>query len=136
MVRSVFGMEGSIMGQIRHGCAPTTQAIKATIQRSQAMNAAPSREDGIKVKTVAKWRKRETLDNRKTGLMEPSLTELGLTELGLTELGLTVLNPAEETMVVALGVIRCFRLMIACMLCNLLAQNVPSVSDKCVLAHS
>jgi hypothetical protein len=129
-------MEGSIMGQIRHGCAPTTQAIKATIQRSQAMNAAPSREDGIKVKTVAKWRKRETLDNRKTGLMEPSLTELGLTELGLTELGLTVLNPAEETMVVALGVIRCFRLMIACMLCNLLAQNVPSVSDKCVLAHS
>ena len=126
MVRSVFGMEGSIMGQIRHGCAPTTQAIKATIQRSQAMNAAPSREDGIKVKTVAKWRKRETLDNRKTGLMEPSLTELGL----------TVLNPAEETMVVALGVIRCFRLMIACMLCNLLAQNVPSVSDKCVLAHS
>ena len=90
------------------------------------MNAAPSREDGINVKTVAKWRKRETLDNRKTGLMEPSLTELGL----------TVLNPAEETMVVALGVIRCFRLMIACMLCNLLAQNVPSVSDKCVLAHS
>ena len=96
------------MGQIRHGCAPTTQAIKATIQRSQAMNAAPSREDGIKVKTVAKWRKRETLDNRKTGLMEPSLTEPGL----------TVLNPAEETMVVALGVIRCFRLMIACMLCT------------------
>jgi hypothetical protein len=114
------------MGKIRHVCAPTTQAIKATIQRSQAMNAAPSREDGINVKTVAKWRKRETLDNRKTGLMEPSLTELGL----------TVLNPAEETMVVALGVIRCFRLMIACMLCNLLAQNVPSVSDKCVLAHS
>ena len=96
------------MGQIRHGCAPTTQAIKATIQRSQAMNAAPSREDGINVKTVAKWRERETLDNRKTGLMEPSLTELGL----------TVLNPAEETMVVALGVIRCFRLMIACMLCT------------------
>jgi len=90
------------------------------------MNAAPSREDGINVKTVAKWRERETLDNRKTGL----------TELGLTELGLTVLNPAEETMVVALGVIRCFRLMIACMLCNLLAQNVPSFSDKCVLAHS
>ena len=101
------------MGQIRHGCAPTTQAIKATIQRSQAMNAAPSHEDGIKVKTVAKWRKSETLDNRKTGLMEPSLTELGLTELGLT-----VLNPAEETMVVALGVIRCLRLMIACMLCT------------------
>ena len=91
------------MGQIRHGCAPTTQAIKATIQRSQAMNAAPSREDGINVKTVAKWRERETLDNRKTGLTEP---------------GLTVLSPAEETMAVALGVIRCFRLIIASMLCT------------------
>ena len=96
------------MGQIRHGCAPTTQAIKATIQRYQAMNAAPSREDGINVKTVAKWRERETLDNRKTGLTEP----------GLTEPGLTVLNPAEETMAVALGVIRCFRLIIASMLCT------------------
>ena len=51
------------------------------------MNAAPSREDGIKVKTVAKWRKRETLDNRKTGL-----TELGLTELGLTEPGLSLIH--------------------------------------------
>ena len=96
-------MESSIMGQIRHGCAPTTQAIKATIQRYQAMNAAPSREDGINVKTVAKWRERETLDNRKTGLTEP---------------GLTVLNPAEETMAVALCVIRCFRLIIASMLCT------------------
>jgi hypothetical protein len=92
------------------------------------MNAAPSREDGINVKTVAKWRERETLDNRKTGLTEPGLTEPGLTEPGLTEPGLTepgltepgltVLNPAEETMAVALGVIRCFRLIIASMLCT------------------
>jgi hypothetical protein len=27
-----FGMEGSIMGQVRHGCATTTHAIRATIQ--------------------------------------------------------------------------------------------------------
>jgi hypothetical protein len=73
-------MDGSIMGQIRHGCAPTTQAIKATIQRSQAMNAAPSREDGINVKTVAKWRKRETLEDRKTGPTEPRSTVLSSSE--------------------------------------------------------
>ena len=51
--------------------------------------------------------------------MEPSLTEPGL----------TVLNPAEETMVVALGVIRCFRLIIACMLCT-----VDPISDAFFIA--
>ena len=33
-------MEGSIMGQVLHGCATTTHAIRATIQRSQATTAA------------------------------------------------------------------------------------------------
>ena len=37
------------MGQVLHGCATT---------------AALSRELGINVKTVAKWRKRETLEDR------------------------------------------------------------------------
>jgi hypothetical protein len=42
------------MGQIRHGSATTTHAIRAAIQRSQATNAALSRQLGINVKTVAK----------------------------------------------------------------------------------
>ncbi|NYI28220.1 transposase-like protein [Sulfitobacter geojensis] len=50
------------MGQVRHGCATTTHAVRAAIQRSQATNAALSRELGINVKTVSKWRKRETLE--------------------------------------------------------------------------
>jgi len=79
-------MEGSIMGQIRHGSATTTHAVRAAIQRSQATNASLSRELGINVKTVAKWRKRETLEDRKTGPTEPSST---------------VLSAAEEAMVVA-----------------------------------
>ena len=74
------------MGQIRHGCATTTHAIRAAIQRSQATNAALGRQLGINVKTVAKWRKRETLEDRKTGPGEPCST---------------VLSQDEEAMVVA-----------------------------------
>ncbi len=55
------------MGQIRHGCVTTTHAIRATIQRSQVSNAELSRELGINVKTVAKWRKRQTVEDKKTG---------------------------------------------------------------------
>ena len=74
------------MGQILHGCATTTHAIRAAIQRSQASNAALSRQLGINAKTVAKWRNRETLEDRKTGPSEPRST---------------VLSQDEEAMVVA-----------------------------------
>ena len=74
------------MGQVRHGSATTTFAVRAAIQRSQASTAALSRELGINPKTVAKWRKRETVEDRKTGPKEPRST---------------VLSEAEEAMVVA-----------------------------------
>ena len=45
------------MGQVRHGSATTTYAVRAAIQRSQASRAQLSREFGINPKTVAKWRK-------------------------------------------------------------------------------
>jgi 2,4-dienoyl-CoA reductase-like NADH-dependent reductase (Old Yellow Enzyme family) len=48
------------MGQVRHGSATTTHAVRAAIQRSQASLAQLSRELGINPKTVAKWRKRAT----------------------------------------------------------------------------
>lgn len=44
------------MGQILHGSAKTTHAVRALIQRSKASNVAFSRELGIKVKKVVKWR--------------------------------------------------------------------------------
>jgi len=56
-------MEGGSVGQVRHGSATTTHAIRAAIQRSQASLAALSRELGINPKTVAKWRKRQTLED-------------------------------------------------------------------------
>jgi hypothetical protein len=37
-------MEGSHMGQVRHGSATTTHAVRAAIQRSQASLTALSRE--------------------------------------------------------------------------------------------
>ncbi|HRW60434.1 MAG TPA: IS481 family transposase, partial [Defluviicoccus sp.] len=74
------------MGQVRHGSATTTHAVRAAIQRSQASLAQLSREFGINPKTVAKWRKRATVEDMKTGPSEPRST---------------VLSEAEEAMVVA-----------------------------------
>lgn len=68
------------MGQVRHGCATTTHAIRSAIQRSQASNAAPSRALGINVETVAKRRKRQTVEDRKTGSSEPHSTRLSEAE--------------------------------------------------------
>ena len=64
------------MGQVRHGSATTTYAVRAAIQRSQASLATLSRELGINPKTVAKWRKRQTVDDLKTGPKEPRSTVL------------------------------------------------------------
>ena len=55
------------MGQFRYGSATTTHAVRAAIQRSQASIAELSRELGINPKTVAKWRKLQTVEDRKTG---------------------------------------------------------------------
>lgn len=74
------------MGQVRHGSATTTHAVRAAIQRSQASLAALSQELGINPKTVAKWRKRTTVEDLKTGPREPRST---------------VLSECEEAMIVA-----------------------------------
>jgi len=58
------------MGQVLHGSAATTHAIRAAIQRSQASIAELSRRYGINPKTVAKWRKRETVDDAPMGPKE------------------------------------------------------------------
>ncbi len=74
------------MGQVRHGSATTTHAVRAAIQRSQASTAELSRQFGINPKTVAKWRKRQTLEDLKTGPKAPRST---------------VLSEEEEAVVVA-----------------------------------
>ena len=68
------------MGQILHGCATTTHAVRAAIQRSQASVAALSRIYGINPKTVRKWRERANVEDRKTGPREPRSSVLSLEE--------------------------------------------------------
>ena len=58
------------MGQILHGCAATTHAVRAAIQRSQASIAALSAKYGINPKTVAKWKKRVGVDDAPMGPKE------------------------------------------------------------------
>lgn len=46
------------MGQIRHGCARTTAAVRRTIQNSQESLRGLAERYDINPKTVAKWKKR------------------------------------------------------------------------------
>lgn len=64
------------MGQIRHGSATTTHAVRAAIQRSKASAKELSETYGINPKTVLKWRNRETVEDRKTGPKDPRSTVL------------------------------------------------------------
>jgi hypothetical protein len=64
------------MGKVRHGSAATTHAVKAAIQPSQASLSQLSQELGINPKTVAKWRKRTTFEDIKTGPTAPRSTVL------------------------------------------------------------
>jgi transposase InsO family protein len=66
------------MGQILHGCATTTEAIRRTIQNSQESLRALSKRYGINPKTVAKWRKRSSVADLPTGPKEPKSTALSI----------------------------------------------------------
>ena len=46
------------MGQVLHGCATTTHAVRAALQRSKASLKDLAAQHGLNPKTVAKWRKR------------------------------------------------------------------------------
>jgi transposase-like protein len=46
------------MGQILHGSARTTEAVRRAIQHSQASLRDLARRFGVNPKTIAKWRKR------------------------------------------------------------------------------
>ena len=87
------------MGQVLHGSATTTHAIRAAIQRSKASLQALSERYGINPKTVAKWRMRTSLEDRPMGPKVPRST---------------VLSTDEETLIVAFRRHTCCRSMIAC----------------------
>src|SRR5215212_7831494 len=73
-------MEGCAMGQILHGSARTTEAIRRAIQHSQESLRALAKRHGIDPKTVAKWRGRGSVADQRTGPKEPRSTVLTLEE--------------------------------------------------------
>ena len=77
------------MGQVLHGSAKTTHAIRAELQRSQASVASLARKYGINEKTVLKWRHRQSVEDM---------------PMGPKERHSTVLSPMEEAAIVALRV--------------------------------
>lgn len=71
------------MGQVLHGCAATTHAVRKAIQRSSASNATLSRTYNINPKTVAKWKKRDDVRDAPMGPKQPRSTVLSTEEEAL-----------------------------------------------------
>jgi transposase InsO family protein len=66
------------MGQVLHGSATTTEAIRRAIQNSQESLRSLSRRYGINQKTVAKWKKRGFVCDLATGPRDPKSTVLSV----------------------------------------------------------
>ena len=66
------------MGQVLHGSATTTEAVRRAIQHSQESLRSLSKRYGINQKTVAKWKKRSSTADLKTGPKEPKSTILSV----------------------------------------------------------
>jgi transposase-like protein len=68
------------MGQVLHGCATTTEAVRRAIQHSQESLRALAKRFWIDPKTVAKWRKRTSVSDLPTGPKRPRSTVLSVEE--------------------------------------------------------
>ena len=64
------------MGQILHGSATTTEAVRRAIQNSQASLRELAGRYGVNPKTVAKWRQRTSTVDAPMGPKEPHSTVL------------------------------------------------------------
>jgi transposase InsO family protein len=68
------------MGQVLHGSATTTEALRRAIQNSQESLRQLATRYGINQKTVAKWKNRESVADRRTGPKDPHSTVLTMEE--------------------------------------------------------
>jgi hypothetical protein len=75
------------VGQILHGGATTTEAVRPAIQHSQESLRGLEKRYGVNPKTVAKWKARSSVSDLPTTPREPRST---------------VLSAEEEAVVVAL----------------------------------
>jgi transposase len=74
------------MGQVLHGCARTTEAVRRAIQLQQESVRTLARRYGVSPATVQKWRKRTTTSDAAMGPKDPRST---------------VLTPEQEAIIVA-----------------------------------
>ena len=74
------------MGQVLHGCAHTTEAVRRAIQLQQESTRSLARRFGVSPTTIPTWRKRTTTADAAIGPKQPCST---------------VLMPEQEAMVVA-----------------------------------
>ncbi len=66
------------MGQVLHGSATTTAAVRRAIQHSQESLRALATRYGVNQKTIAKWRQRGSVDDRPAGPKQAKSTVLSV----------------------------------------------------------
>src|SRR4029077_3707831 len=71
---------GGIMGQVLHGSATTTHAVRTAIQRSKAPLKDLAARYGLNRKTVVKWRRRAFIHDAPMGPKSPRSTVLTIEE--------------------------------------------------------
>lgn len=71
------------MGQVLHGSATTTEAIRRAIQNSQASIRSLAKQYGINPKTVAKWKQRAIVQDAPMGPKQAHSTVLSTEEEAL-----------------------------------------------------
>lgn len=74
---------GGPMGQVLHGSAKTTYAVRRAIQRSKATIAELAETYGVNPKTVMKWRQRPSVEDLPMGPQSPRSTVLSVEEEAL-----------------------------------------------------
>ncbi len=68
------------MGQVLHGSATTTHAVRSAIQKSDATIKELSTRYNINPKTVMKWKKRSSVEDQPMGRKNPRSTVLTVAE--------------------------------------------------------
>ena len=68
------------MGQVLHGSARTTEAVRRAIQHSKESLRALAKRHGVNQKTVAKWKKRTAVKDLPTGPKDAHSTVLSIEE--------------------------------------------------------
>ena len=68
------------MGQVLHGSARTTEAVRRAIQHRQESLRALASRYGVNPKTIAKWKNRTSVADQRTGPKDPRSTVLSTEE--------------------------------------------------------